>query len=132
MTGVSVSFVLTTTCGLQALNIKKPEYTGSVPHSPSKSPVSDSRETKKSVKKALSHRSKDDEEVDPSAMVADVQKLLAAVANEGRSERTQKPSKDTSLAGDKRAFFLKDRDMELLKAMEDEEAMTLEAEKVGL
>lgn len=63
-------------------------------------------------------------------MVADVQRLLAAVSKEGRSERDQSTVKEAMIAGDKRTFNIKDRDVELLKAMEDEEAIALEAEKV--
>jgi hypothetical protein len=65
-------------------------------------------------------------------MVADVQRLLAAVSREGRSERDQSTVKEAMFAGDKRTFNMKDRDVELLKAMEDEEAIALEAEKVQL
>lgn len=92
----------------------------------SRSQSSQTKDAKKAVKRSLSHASKEDDEVDPAAMVADVQRLLAAVSKEGRSERKQ----NTVIAGDKRAFNMKDRDVELLKAMEDEEAIALEAEKV--
>jgi len=75
----------------------------------------------------LSHTSKEDDEVDPAAMVEDVQRLLAAVSKEGRK---QSSVKEAMVAGDKRTFNMKDRDAELLRAMEDEEAIALEAEKV--
>lgn len=62
-------------------------------------------------------------------MVEDVQRLLAAVSKEGRSDRKQSTSVKEAME-DKRTFQMKDRDAELLRAMEDEEAIALEAEKV--
>ncbi|KAG0553432.1 hypothetical protein KC19_12G011100 [Ceratodon purpureus] len=117
---------------MKALSIKKPapDHSGPVSRSPSKSQSSQTKDAKKAVKRSLSHTSKEEDQVDPSAMVADVQRLLAAVSREGRSERDQSTVKEAMIAGDKRAFNMKDRDVELLKALEDEEAIALEAEKV--
>jgi len=98
-----------------------------VPRSSSKSYSSQTtKDAKKAVKKSLSHTSKE-EEVDPAAMVEDVQRLLAAVSKEGKKQSREGKA---MVAGDKRTFNMKDRDTELLKAMEDEEAIALEAEKV--
>ena len=107
-----------------------PDHSGPVSRSSSKSQSSQTKDAKKVIKRSLSRTSKEDDQADPSAMVADVQRLLAAVSKEGRSERDQSTLNEAMLAGDKRAFNMKDRDVELLKAMEDEEAMALEAEKV--
>lgn len=115
---------------MKALSVKKPVPDHSGPRSSPKSQSSQSKDAKKAVKRSLSHTSKEDDRVDPSEMVADVQRLLAAVSREGRSERDQSTVKEAMFAGDKRTFNMKDRDVELLKAMEDEEAIALEAEKV--
>lgn len=109
----------------QTLSIKKLALDQSF-----KSQTSQTKDAKKAVKRSLSHTSKEDDQVDPSEMVAEVQRLLAAVSKEGRSERDQSTVKEAMIAGDKRTFNMKDRDVELLKAMEDEEAIALEAEKV--
>lgn len=113
------------------LSTKKsgPDSLGPVSRSSSHS--SQTRDAKKAIKRSLSHTSKDDDQEDPSAVVADVQRLLAAVSKEGRSEREQCTAKEALLVENKRAFNMKDRDTELLKAMEDEEAIALEAEKVN-
>jgi len=113
---------------MKALNMKKTgtDQSGPVSHSPTKPQPSQNKEAKKAVKKSLSHSLREDENIDPSATVADVQRLIAAVSK----EHGQSASKETTLTGDKRTFNMKDRDIELLKAMEDEEAIALEAEKV--
>lgn len=115
---------------MRVLSTKKsgPDSLGPVSRSSSHS--SQTRDAKKAIKRSLSHTSKDDDQEDPSAVVADVQRLLAAVSKEGRSEREQCTAKEALLVENKRAFNMKDRDTELLKAMEDEEAIALEAEKV--
>lgn len=114
---------------MQALNMKKTgtDQSGPVSHSPTKPQSSQNKEAKKAVKKSLSHSLREDENMDPSATVADVQRLIAAVSK----EHGQGTSKETTLTGDKRTFNMKDRDIELLKAMDDEEAIALEAEKVS-
>lgn len=110
----------------QVLSSKNPapaHAAGPASRSSSKSHSSQAKDAKKAVKKSLSHSSKEEDEVDPAAMVADVQRLLAAVSTDERKQRAVS-------AGDKRTFNMKDRDAELLRAMEDEEAIALEAEKV--
>lgn len=114
---------------MQALNMKKTgtDQSGPVSQLPIKPQSSQNKEAKKAVRKSLSHSLREDENMDPSAMVADVQRLIAAVSK----EHGQGTSKETTLTGDKRTFNMKDRDIELLKAMEDEEAIALQAEKVS-
>jgi hypothetical protein len=56
--------------------------------------------------------------------------LIAAVSNDRRQDRGKDFPELTTLSGDQRTFFMKDREEEFLKAMEDEGAMNLEAEKV--
>lgn len=116
---------------MRALSLKTPapDHAPPVSRSSSKSQSSQStKDAKKAVKKSLSHTSKEDE-VDTAAMVEDVQRLLAAVSKDGRSDRKQSTSVKEAME-DKRTFQMKDRDAELLRAMEDEEAIALEAEKV--
>jgi hypothetical protein len=118
---------------IKALNVKKAEHSGPTSRSPSKGPPSDRQESTKAVKESLSRemlRGEGKEQEDPSAMVADVQRLIAAVSNDRRQDRGKDFPELTTLSGDQRTFFMKDREEEFLKAMEDEGAMNLEAEKV--